>query len=167
MLLRVRRYFTGVSGAHTLSLSRRRTRSTCLAPGLFWKLIPTRNKECHHGRYRRNQNLSGNEISSDVHYILYLVTRDAHGSRGTRSGIPPRRGGDFSDYFFHRKELRRSAQWSLDYHEYIIVTSIPTRFVFHTVETREYNLKISKLMLHVQRSGISVSDMQNFFFSRI
>jgi len=59
--------------------------STCHACELFRKLIPARNKE-HHDRYRRNQNLPGNEISLDVRYVLHFVTATLV---GIRSGISP------------------------------------------------------------------------------
>lgn len=75
--------------------------NTCLASELFWKLIPNaRNKEYHHGQYRRIQNLPGNEISSDVRYILHLVTATL--VEFTRGFLPDMR--EISDYFFRWKE---------------------------------------------------------------
>jgi len=55
------------------------------------------NKEYHHGQYRRIQNLPGNEISSDVRYILHFVTATlVELTREFRSDK-----GEISDYFFH------------------------------------------------------------------
>lgn len=64
-----------------------------------------RNKECPiRGRYRRNQNLAGNEISSDVvgsdRYILHLVTATL--AELAREFHPDT--GEISDCFFLASE---------------------------------------------------------------